>query len=286
LAKNKDTREKSANHDKSIKQGREVRAATWKRLTERHGYRPGRVSSRTGFDVWNEKGGGAAVLVAVVLVGAMVLAGLNLFGNSNFFKNSAEDDQALIWNGQRWVPSDQGLRSQTKKCDLIADWNAVGTVAWDNVGFDLGDAYTDDRISDSGASTATDASVRLYWNAGAQGDNVAKGVAFAAAGADNALRYGGTKDLFGNDNLNPTFVNSDTFGFLFSVIGLNANPAQSHYLYFSDFRFSIPLDATIVGVTININVAALDVGYMSVWSEGDNAGWSSMTISVTYREAP
>ncbi len=93
------------------------------------------------------------------------------------------------------------------------------------------------------------------------------------------ISYGNATELWG-ESWTPANINSSNFGVVFncSVTGGEAN-WLSHYLKATNFNFSIPVDATIDGIQVDIEQKKTTV------SGRTRANVDHIRITVTYTEA-
>jgi hypothetical protein len=113
------------------------------------------------------------------------------------------------------------------------------------------------------------------------GDNNAGDTSIGTSDTDTYLSFGGSDDLWGNI-LTPSDVNSSNFGVAVSFTGDNSSPGAgnyvSEYLKVTDFGISVPSEATINGVEVEIDCYDNYTGF------GNQAKVDHIRIKVYYTQ--
>lgn len=158
-----------------------------------------------------------------------------------------------------------------KSPNVGTDNSSVGSVTWSNPGF-VG--FTDSEaasVHTLSSGVVADASVRLFVNGVVAGDD--KSIGQSLTGSFVTYTFGAEDDLWGL-SLTPDDINSASFGIGISYQG---NIAQSHYVVGSDFSFSIPPNATILGIKVSLLADVLN-GKVNVTSA------NSLMMTIVYEE--
>jgi hypothetical protein len=130
----------------------------------------------------------------------------------------------------------------------MADDDAIGTVAWNNP--------DNAKASDSNCALAVgtlhyEYSIRLVVGGSIVGDEKSNDAKLPVGSGNKAyISYGGSSDKWGLTPT-PTEINGSDFGVVFAT----SNQEQStisHYLEATNFGFSIPSDATIDGILVEV----------------------------------
>ena len=137
----------------------------------------------------------------------------------------------------------------------LAEDASVGTVAWTTPA----NAATSNNVYATaavGAGTIIESSVRLVKADVVAGDNASTGATLSATDAPTAAAaytftttYGGASNMW-NTTWTPAQVNAANFGAVFS--GSAANTTR--YLKATGFGFSVPTDATILGIALAVEM--------------------------------
>jgi hypothetical protein len=169
------------------------------------------------------------------------------------------------------TPGSQGPLSPA----TVADDATVGTIAWS--------LTANAKVSDNLYSTApnnyheypVDSEIKIVKSNGSIG-SVNKSTGAWWPLTDSYVSYGSSSNLWG-ETWTPTDINDVDFGVVISkqdIYDLN----YSHYLKATNFGFSIPLTATIDGITVDVERSYLNDGPM-----GSNlASVDYIRITVNY----
>lgn len=134
-----------------------------------------------------------------------------------------------------------------KNPGTMADDSAVGTIAWSNPD----NAKASDNVyaiaSSFGNANIQDKVVKLTTSSGIVGSNLAD--IFTYWGVEGYVSNGSSSEKWGL-SLTPSDINSTDFGMVLQVQAYNGT--QSHYLKATNFGFSIPTNATVDGVLVEI----------------------------------
>jgi len=159
----------------------------------------------------------------------------------------------------------------------------IGTTDWTSTANALTDdgngAYCGCRIS----GAITDDTIRLNVGGAFTGDDKAISTVFSG---EETRTYGGATDLWGTTPT-ATQINDAGFGVGISFVG---NGGTSKYLLLTGYGFSIPTDATIDGIKLDLNVintvgtALVDHGSITVYyTEFDSDEIAIRSASVEVR---
>lgn len=178
----------------------------------------------------------------------MVLTGLNLFGDNNFFSDSPDDNQILIWDGQRWLAGNNiGLQSQTKSAASEVNDATIGTVAWVNL---AGPGLPIQNPLVNVGGEITDNSVRLVIGGSIAGSDLARGISLPVD-TWQAITYGNSQEMWGNF-IDAAIVNNANFGLVLGLKGVGGGAAIGNYVKYTNFGFDIPTDAIVVGIAFDV----------------------------------
>lgn len=133
--------------------------------------------------------------------------------------------------------------------ETMVDDDTVGTKIWINV--------DNAKVSDNAYATAIELgpnfetlieySIRIVKDGVILGDNKSTGAGIS--GVDTYFSYGGAEDLWGLGWTSAN-INASDFGVVFSVrIG---GGVITHYLKATNFSFSVPVEATINGIEVEV----------------------------------
>lgn len=119
-------------------------------------------------------------------------------------------------------------------------------------------------------------SIKLVKSGTIQGNDKAAG---SITASDVYYPFGGSSDLWGL-SLSDTDINASNFGVVFSFIGSGfTNNYTTHYLKATNFGFTIPAEAVIDGVLVEIEAK---LRYMGAFNTG--AAVDHIRITVYYTE--
>ena len=190
------------------------------------------------------------VLKFITMMMALNFPGL--FGDGGLMQATPEDGQTGLFSGDRSIPG--GLSGYKtfildSTPETITNDATVGTVDWTNLNnAKVNDAAYADVQVDAGAVSLYENSVRLFRAGVVAGDEKSDGSEIAI-GDTSYSGYGGNGDNWGA-SLTPAIINSANFGVGISV--KDAGGTTSKYLLASNWGFSIPAGATILGVYVEI----------------------------------
>lgn len=170
------------------------------------------------------------------------------------------------------VASDSGALSP----GTMADDASVAGQIWpdvDNVKvFDTN--YSELNVADD-HSADNDVVAQLVIGGIVSGDNKANNVDISST--ESYVAYGGSNDLWGL-SLYPSNINANNFGFVYRILG---SADYSHYLKATNFGFSIPTEAIINGILVEVRVKN-DI--CSAWSDFNCTYVNHIRITVYYTE--
>ena len=182
--------------------------------------------------------------------------GQNFF-DKGLFQRSPEDGETLLFYGSRQIPG--GIVGGqtgfvTKSPGTMADDNAVGTVTWSNPN----NAKVSDDVyavaPGTLIATVRGQEVKIVKSDGSIGTtNRETNTTNNWGTTDLNVTYGTSSDLW-EETWTPADINDIDFGVVFSFEQLDGdtNSFITHYLKATNFGFSIPSEATIIGITINL----------------------------------
>ena len=147
------------------------------------------------------------------------------------------------------------MSSVTMSPKTVVDDPSVGSVAWDSPDSakTSDDAYTTNIGAGSVSDTLRDYRVSIIKSNGTIGNTNRAKTSTSWPSSDTYVTYGSSSDLWGETDWSYSKINDVDFGIVVSVYSyFNDDEYFSHYLKATNFEFDIPINATINGVSVDI----------------------------------
>jgi len=195
-----------------------------------------------------------------------------------------EDRTSLTASGNFVSSTDSGSNwSASTSIDVpFYIYGAVGNVAWTNPdnAKSSDDSYATIYAGDDN-ETIVDVNVKIVKSDGSIGSENKADVSTVWSESDEYVSYGSSTDLW-SETWTPSDINDSDFGIAFSSENTQGSEINQ-YLKATNFGFSIPSDATINGILVeiekkrfyaagNYGVAYVDHIRITVYYAGTNAG--------------